>query len=141
MDINLLKILLDFGLVVLVWIVQLAIYPSFLYYQKEDLGRWHAVYTQRITYVVLPLMLGQLVIHSWLVISFRDLYHGLSWLLVIATWMITFIYAVPLHRHIGRQQHIAKNCKKLIRVNGVRVIIWSAIFVLDVIGLVKLSFY
>ncbi|MFT7429007.1 MAG: hypothetical protein ACI9IZ_001504, partial [Nonlabens sp.] len=38
---DLLQLLVDFGLVVLIWIVQLIIYPSFLYYGSKTLNKWH----------------------------------------------------------------------------------------------------
>ena len=62
MSIPLIRLLFDFGLLVLIWLVQLVIYPSFLYYEQDNLKRWHEKYTQKITYVVLPLMMGQLII-------------------------------------------------------------------------------
>lgn len=60
MNIDLVRLLLDFGLVVLIWIVQLVIYPSLCYYQDKDLAKWHKIYTQRIGVIVGPLMIAQL---------------------------------------------------------------------------------
>jgi len=41
MSIPLIRLLFDFGLLVLIWLVQLVIYPSFLYYEQDNLKRWH----------------------------------------------------------------------------------------------------
>ena len=57
--------LADFGLLVLIWMVQLVVYPGFKYYQRERLLEWHARYTSRISYIVGPLMLGQLCRPRW----------------------------------------------------------------------------
>ncbi len=51
MDILILRLLFDFGLVVLIWIVQLVIYPGLCYYSETDLLKWHKLYTSRIAYV------------------------------------------------------------------------------------------
>ena len=48
MDLQSVRLLLDFGLMVLIWIVQLVIYPGLCYYKSEDLGNWHKIYTGRI---------------------------------------------------------------------------------------------
>ncbi|MEO1009857.1 MAG: hypothetical protein AAFX53_01035 [Bacteroidota bacterium] len=63
MKYEILRLLCDFGLVVLIWSVQLIIYPSFQFYNPIELLLWHGIYVHRITYVVLPLMVGQLVFY------------------------------------------------------------------------------
>ena len=60
----LLRHIVDFGLVVLIWLVQLIIYPSFSYTAKDELQTWHQRYVARITVVVGPLMLLQVLIVS-----------------------------------------------------------------------------
>ncbi len=57
---NELRQLIDFGLVVLLWLVQRIIYPSFMQVAPERLVEWHAQYTQQMGYIVVPLMFGQL---------------------------------------------------------------------------------
>ena len=44
-------LLVDAGLVVLIWMVQLIIYPSFLHYDN-NLVEWHHKYTSRIALIV-----------------------------------------------------------------------------------------
>jgi hypothetical protein len=63
-SLNELRQLIDFGLVVLLWLVQWIIYPSFLQVAPERLVKWHAQYTQRMGYIVMPLMFGQLFIRA-----------------------------------------------------------------------------
>lgn len=55
-------LIVNSGLAILIWIVQLIVYPSFLFYNKENLVQWHNIYTKRIAILVVPLMLIQLVI-------------------------------------------------------------------------------
>ena len=55
-------LLVDIGLVVLIWMVQLIVYPSFTFYSKENLVNWHQKYTARIAVIVIPLMFLQLIL-------------------------------------------------------------------------------
>lgn len=61
MNVELLRLLFDFGLLVLIWLVQLVIYPSFLHYVNKELMIWNKIYTVFISLVLIPLMFGQLV--------------------------------------------------------------------------------
>lgn len=125
------KLLSDFGLFVLIWIVQLIIYPSFQYYAKEDLIKWHHVYTQRITIVVLPLMLGQLVLSFWLLYdNYRQFYEVVNIILVVLTWATTFSIFVPLHNNISKATAIQQTTSKLIHWNWMRTLIWSLVLIL-----------
>lgn len=122
--------LFDFGLVVLVWIVQLVIYPSFKYFQTNDLMRWHEHYTKAITMVVLPLMLGQILLHGHNVF-FQFSFLGLiNFVLVLGTWWVTFRYAVPLHGKISDGQVVTHSVLSLINVNWWRTALWTLIFTL-----------
>ena len=60
MSIAVLRLGIDFGLVVLIWMIQLIVYPSFLHYTTTNLIKWHRKYTPLIGYIVGPLMLLQL---------------------------------------------------------------------------------
>jgi len=63
------RLVVDFCLVVLIWLVQLIIYPSFRYMSPEQLAIWHPKYTTLITLVVGPLMLAQVAVVGWEVVS------------------------------------------------------------------------
>jgi hypothetical protein len=126
------KLLSDFGLVVLIWLVQLVIYPSFQYYKTDDLDQWHSIYTGRITIVVLPLMLSQLVLSVFLSIqSAWMLFEIIDTILVVMTWLSTFTIFVPLHQNIDQNKDLQHSIYKLINYNWIRTFIWSIIFVLN----------
>ena len=59
-----LTLLADFGLVVLIWIVQLIIYPSFHVVANDAFAAWHKTYMALISYLVIPLMFGQVGLHG-----------------------------------------------------------------------------
>ncbi|MBV6646697.1 MAG: hypothetical protein KI790_14670 [Cyclobacteriaceae bacterium] len=126
-------ILIDFGLLVLVWTVQLVVYPGFRYYTPSDLQKWHGKYTSNITIIVLPLMLSQLLLHGIQAISKFHMLSSFALFLVICTWFITFWKAVPLHQQIteSRDEDTQLIAQKLVSINWYRTLIWTAIFIIN----------
>ena len=48
---------IDFAMFVIIWIVQVIVYPSFLFLEPKSFQLWHTCYCGRISYFVLPLMI------------------------------------------------------------------------------------
>ena len=120
--------LVDFGMCVVLWLVQLVIYPSFLRVDSSDLLSWHKAYTFRVSFVILPLMFGQLVL---VILSVREDPSILEWLafvFVLVCWILTFFVSVPLHRKIEQNDMTRETRQKLIMTNWPRTILWSVIF-------------
>lgn len=128
---NLLEIqlLLDFGLVVLIWIVQLIIYPSFKYYNIDNLIKWHGLYAFRIGMIVMPLMLGQIVISFIRMLESYSVLNIFHFLLVILVWISTFFQFVPMHNQIANNKGNDEIIVKLIKNNWLRTVIWTGILV------------
>lgn len=125
--------LVDFGLFVLIWMVQLIAYPSFRYFQKSDLIAWHEYYTKMITLFVVPLMFGQLGLHLYGMIKSTFAWAQIvAFVMIIAVWLITFLKAVPLHAHIGSGDNLQASIEQLIRVNWIRTVLWTLVFVLSI---------
>jgi hypothetical protein len=123
--------LIDFGLVVLIWMVQLVVYPSFKYIPAAALLQWHCCYTARITVVVMPLMIAQVVLHGVRCYDDFSLYNAGLLLLVIATWMTTIFIFVPLHRKISASTMATTTLRSLVGYNWIRTSLWSIIFIAD----------
>ncbi len=128
MELIVAKLLVDFGLVVLIWIVQLIIYPGFTYYQKQSLVNWHQLYTFRIGVIVMPLMIGQLTISFVQVFSKIDFHNILNLILIIAVWISTFLQFVPIHNRITNGKIDMKLMNTLIKINWLRTFLWTMIF-------------
>lgn len=120
--------LVDAGLVVLIWMVQLIVYPSFLFYQPKDLVSWHQKYTQRIAVIVVPLMLLQLTIAIYDIFYQFNTLHTIRFLLVISLWIFTFKSFVPLHFKITENKFDEKLLKLLIQRNWLRTFLWCVLF-------------
>ena len=128
MTITILRLLIDFGLVVLIWIVQRIVYPGFLFYKPDDLINWHRVYTSRFTFIVMPLILGQLGISIYQLIIKIELYTVLSLMIIILIWLSTFLQFVPVHNEIHKGQFSDKKLDLLIKKNWIRTFLWTALF-------------
>ena len=128
MSIAVVRLLFDFGLVVLIWIVQRIVYPSFLHYQAKDLINWHSEYTSRFTFIVMPLMLGQLVISIYQLIMEINLYTSLSLIIIILIWVSTFLQFVPIHGKISKGEVSQKLLVSLVKKNWIRTFLWTVLF-------------
>ncbi|QCE43352.1 hypothetical protein [Psychroserpens sp. NJDZ02] len=135
-NLQVLSLLFDFGLVVLIWIVQLIIYPSFKYHNQESLVKWHAKYTVRIAGVVIPLMFGQLILYLYLIFTQPDVSIYIRSGLTISAWLTTFAIFVPLHNTINNGKNTEKTLSQLVSKNWIRTVIWTLLFIINLATLV-----
>lgn len=119
----------NFGLIILATLVQLIIYPSFHYYEKAKLLANHGDYAKKITTVVMPMMLFQLVAAAYLLYTQMDWQTILYAVMVLGTWGVTFFQAIPLHEKVARDQQLTESINGLVRVNLYRTILWYAAFI------------
>lgn len=133
MALDIARLMVDFGLFLLIWIVQMIIYPSFIYYTDQDAFKtWHTRYSRLISYFVVPLMIGQVVLTTLSALWYPDILKWTNMLLIAYTWYVTFTQAVPMHNQLATHCD-AKACKTtLIEVNWSRTICWSLIFGLTI---------
>ncbi|MDQ8201799.1 hypothetical protein [Pelagicoccus sp. SDUM812003] len=117
----------DFGLCVLIWLVQLVVYPSFRYIEKTNFAAWHARYTNAQGFIAGPLMVAQLAL-ALISLGLTKSVHSTSYVaLVAATWVVTFSRFVPLHRALQRSGKRSETIESLLRLNWLRVGLWSVI--------------
>ncbi|MFK7811150.1 MAG: hypothetical protein AB8B59_01575 [Maribacter sp.] len=129
MNLELLRLLFDSGLLVLIWIVQLVIYPSFQFYRKEDLLKWHKKYTPGISMIVIPLMFGQLITSVLQFMEVRNAFTIGSIILIVMVWVITFSQFVPLHGKIAAGKANEIHLKQMLNRNWTRTFLWTIIFI------------
>ena len=121
--------LVDAGLAILIWMFQLIIYPSFLYYSEENLYAWHQKYTSKIAVIVVPLMLFQLIFG--LIISFYSptINHFIYIGIVFFLWVFTLLSFAPLHFKISEGNVNNKLLTTLIHRNWIRTLLWSFLLI------------
>ncbi|OYV00209.1 MAG: hypothetical protein CFE26_24345 [Verrucomicrobiales bacterium VVV1] len=113
------------GLVGVIWIVQLVIYPQFATVGEAAFRDYHADDTRRITWVVGPLMLAEVATAAvllgrgdrpfWLVVSLAPL---------AICWLSTACLQVPLHNRLARGFE-TKAHRALVRSNWIRTVAWT----------------
>ena len=130
----LIQLLIDFGLVVLIWMVQLIIYPSFLRYESHSLEKWHLTYTGRITVIVAPLMMVQIALAGYLLIlgGSYDLLETTAIAFIILNWLLTFFVFIPFHQKIDVQPADRNVQRRLVQSNWIRVVLFCLTFVCHV---------
>ena len=126
--------IINFGLVVLIWLVQLIIYPSLAHISEADFISWHRRYVRTISIIVTPLMIAQMLLAAEMLNRDRNLPHMLIVLCIAIIWIASFALSVPCHKAL--QQH-GKNqtvIHRLVGTNWIRTMLWSAIFLLGLLG-------
>ncbi len=132
MSLDILRLMTDFGLVVLIWLVQLIIYPGFAFYEMSHFPGWHRRYMQLVTFVVAPLMLLQAGLTMSQLFSRGSWTDWVSLLLVLLVWGITFFLAVPLHNALGETDGHKERVARLVAVNWYRTGTWSILWLISV---------
>lgn len=117
-----------FGLVVLIWLVQLVVYPAFAEIAPDRFQTWHGYYTRAITWVVAPLMLGQAALVAWLLATHPSWPLASAACLVALAWAGTFLQAVPAHEKLRTGGHDLEVISGLAAANWLRTIAWTAAF-------------
>ena len=131
MEIAEIRLLLDGGMVVLIWMIQRIVYPSFQYYEAKNLVSWHRKYSGRLAAIVIPLMIGQLIISIIQLVNSLDLNSGIYALLIWFLWGITFAIFVPLHGKISNGSSTEHTLSTLEKRNWIRTITWTLLFLLS----------
>lgn len=119
--------LVNAGLFLVIWLVQLIIYPGFAHYDAARLVTWHASYTRLIGYFVVPLMVGQLMLLGPGTVRGEPAATGM-FAMALLCWGATFKFSVPLHRRIASNQDPLGAVALLVRTNWPRTVLWTAVF-------------
>tara|TARA_B110000444_G_scaffold212292_1_gene208546 strand:+ start:258 stop:680 length:423 start_codon:yes stop_codon:yes gene_type:complete len=125
------RLVIDVGLLVLTWMIQLIVYPSFLFYRANELVKWHKTYTKAIALIVIPLMLGQFSIAIYQVFLVQNTFTITSIVLVVFLWGITLLKFAPIHQQISEGKSHIQLLKKLVQNNWIRTIIWTILFAMS----------
>ena len=115
-------------LVGLIWIVQNLVYPAMGYVGENGYAAYHNLHTSRITPVVAPVMIVELLTAIYFVyapldgVDYRYFWCGLALVLII--WASTFFVQVPLHEKLA-QGFNAEVQQRLVWTNWIRTTAWT----------------
>lgn len=132
------RTVVDFGLLVLIWMVQLIVYPGFKYMDLQAFPQWHSQYSTLISFIVIPLMLGQFGIVGAQLLQAPGWAIWLAAILVGIIWISTFFQAVPVHNALQAARELSGDThyqltSRLVSVNWVRTILWTVVFGLGLV--------
>ena len=100
-------------------------YPSFKLIKSSLFSEFHKSYTNRMLFIVAPVMILELISSLFLVIfdvSDNNTEIGLL-ISLILIWFLTFFIIVPIHNKLTVNYNKDLN-QKLIKYNGLRTIFW-----------------
>jgi hypothetical protein len=122
---------IDFAMFVLIWLVQLIVYPSFRFIQSDRFLQWHALYCHRVSYFVLPLMTMQLIdsVSTSFFVGGPSSWVRLS--SVLAAWAITFAHSAHRHQALTKEGKNQREIDSLIRMNWLRTLFWTLPFAIS----------
>ncbi len=115
----------SWALLVLIWLVQLIVYPGFNRIPAGNFSTYHSWYAKRIAMIVGPLMLAEviLLIGWWWAGADRSAAY-VATLAVFIIWLSTFRLQVPLHKRLqnGKDKDLIR---LLVVTNWIRTSAWS----------------
>lgn len=136
-NLDLYRLLLDFGFMVLIWLVQLIIYPGFRYRTSEYLVLWHKIYTVRITIILIPLFFGQLLSSLLQLWQNQNYYSISSVIIILLLWLVTMLVFIPMHRKISLESFDLNLLIKLEKFNWIRTALWTLLFLSSFMNLLR----
>ena len=115
---------LSWGLLLLIWLVQVIIYPGFHRIPTGTFIDYHRWYVNRISFIVLPLMISELGVTTWWLLDAGTPGAIISTVLVFIIWSSTFLLQVPIHNRLksGKKEVFIR---RLVATNWIRTIAWS----------------
>lgn len=116
---------MSWALLVLIWLVQLIIYPGFIRIPAGIFIAYHRWYANRIAIIVVPLMLAEVILLMgwWWAGADRSAAY-VATLAVFIIWLSTFGLQVPIHKRLQHGKDDAL-IRQLVATNWIRTAAWS----------------
>jgi hypothetical protein len=133
------RLIIDSGMCVLIWMVQLIIYPAFHAITPSRFSQWHSEYMQAIGLIVMPLMLLQALFTLSSCYLRPGLWSFVALACMLIAWAVTALYSVPAHQALQSQGYQAAVVDRLVLTNWIRTLAWSALFLTSLYTAIKPS--
>jgi hypothetical protein len=114
-------------LVGLIWLVQVVAYPLFAKVGPSEFGAYHEAHSRLITFVVGPLMVGELLasLALWADATAPRWLAASAGALAVSTWVFTMFVSVPKHAALSTGFDAAMHAA-LVSTNWLRTVAWTA---------------
>lgn len=106
-----------------IWLVQILVYPTFAHV-SDAFGKYHDFHTRRITWVVAPMMLLELISGACLFWLSPHGFYFWNLIMIILIWCLTGLVSVPIHNRI--QFEPLRMGQWLTRTNWARTVLWTS---------------
>ena len=110
-------------------ITQFVTYPSFQSINPEIFSNFHKIYTQKMLFIVGPIMTIEFLSVVVLLFINIDFHFMVQFIFVFLIWILTFFLIVPIHNELEKHYNKSLN-NKLIKLNGYRTFLWFVKFIL-----------
>ena len=107
----------------LILVTQIVSYPLFLKVEVDNFSIFHDDYVSRISFIAVPVMLGELFISTLVYYYFNTFLGSMILLSIILIFISTFIIQVPLHNKLKLANN-RKHIIKLVNTNWIRTFLW-----------------
>ena len=124
------RLVADSAMLMLIWLVQLIIYPAFYSIPSELFPDWHSRYMRTISIFVIPLMITQAACIGMQLLHDSSLIDLMSGIAVLGAWLVTFTISAPCHQRLQRDGKQADIIRRLITTNWFRTACWSIAWLL-----------
>lgn len=124
---------IDFAMFVLIWVVQVIVYPVFQQVAPSRFSAWHRSYCNKIGFFVLPLMIAQLIEAASACFFVGAVLDWTKMGAVLGTWIVTFLMSAPSHRRLSKHGQDQAVIARLLSTNWIRTFLWSGVFVISVL--------
>lgn len=122
-------LLCTIGMFGVIWIVQLVHYPLFDRVDRGGFAAFEAAHSRQITWVVGPLMLGELATAAALAVRMNGSDTAWVWWAGLAIvgllWASTAALSIPEHNRLGAGWDAAAH-RRLVVTNWPRTVLWTA---------------
>lgn len=129
-SIGLLFLAVNTGLTVLIWLIQLIVYPSMAGWDQASFSTFHQKYTRNISLIVIPLMVMQLLLGLLQTFFHYDSILMTQLFFIDLAWGVTLFVFLPIHRKLSTDFD-EKIIHKLIKTNWIRTTSWSLVSLID----------
>jgi hypothetical protein len=133
LQIQFFELITSSALLGIIWLVQLVQYPSFLDLNQDTFKISMKHHQDRISIVVVPLMLSELFIAGWFIFTDYSTTRLLVLMIVLLIWVSTFTLQVPLHEKLLKEGFHEERIRKLVKTNWIRTFLWTTKLVLILI--------
>ncbi len=131
------RLIIDFGFLILIWMVQVIMYPAMYSIKRKNFAKWHEKYSTLISYFVAPLLFIQTGLITYQLLFLFDILLIAELALLSIIWVTTFFVAIPLHNQMNLEHRRKFLIQKLIGVNWIRTACWSLLFICSTIRFFK----